>query len=594
MMENFEENKNNITNAEKEESTLVQAHLPCPDCGSHDALSMYSDGHTYCFSCQTNTPQKTKEKRNTTVVTPEKKAQSKGNNLMDLSDFRMDTLSVRHLNKATCIKYGYYQGKDTKGRPCQVACYYDDQRNCIGQKVRYPNKNFRVYGNISHRFFGQHLFANGRKVVITEGEIDCLTVSQVTGNKYPVVSIPNGCNSALKVFKENLEWLNGFDEVIVMFDMDDPGRKATMTVVDLLPAGKLKIASLPLKDPNDCLKANRPDEIITAIFQAKPYRPDGIIDGTDLWEQLKDEPEEVKGYDLPWNIDLQKMTLGLRKGELIVVTAGTGIGKTTFVRQIAHHLGVNENLKVGMMMLEESTLRTAKGLMAVHAKKRLTLNRHLISDDEYKKIYDETFSAGNFVFYQHFGSMESDNLLNRMRYLAVAERCDFVIFDHISIAISGLDIENERKATDILMTKLRSLAEETGMGMIIVSHLRRVQEGNAAEEGGAISLSHLRGSHALAQLSDGVWALERNQQAEDPLEKNLVRIRILKNRHTGETGIGGYLRYNKDTDCLEEATAGGTALDGQQQKSNKQTKKKQGQQEGEKENPFPPPEQVDF
>lgn len=227
-------------------------------------------------------------------------------------------------------------------------------------------------------------------------------------------------------------------------------------------------------------------------------------------------------------------------------------------------------------------------------KKRLTLNRHLISDDEYKKIYDETFSAGNFVFYQHFGSMESDNLLNRMRYLAVAERCDFVIFDHISIAISGLDIENERKATDILMTKLRSLAEETGMGMIIVSHLRRVQEGNAAEEGGAISLSHLRGSHALAQLSDGVWALERNQQAEDPLEKNLVRIRILKNRHTGETGIGGYLRYNKDTDCLEEATAGGTALDGQQQKSNKQTKKKQGQQEGEKENPFPPPEQVDF
>lgn len=98
--------------------------------------------------------------------------------------------------------------------------------------------------------------------------------------------------------------------------------------------------------------------------------------------------------------------------------------------------------------------------------------------------------------------------------MATAEQCDFIILDHISIAISGLEIDNERKATDVLMTKLRSLAEETGVGMLVVSHLKRV-DGTPAEEGGAVSLSHLRGSQALPQLSDGVWALERNQQADD-------------------------------------------------------------------------------
>ena len=253
---------------------------------------------------------------------------------------------------------------------------------------------------------------------------------------------------------------------------------------------------------------------------------------------------------MPWNIPLQDKSQGLRKGELIVITAGTGVGKTTFVRQIAYHLGVNLHLKVGMLMLEENFKRTAKGLMAVHAGKRLALNRHLVTDEEYEEIYNEVLGEGNFVFFQHFGSLEADNLMSKIRYLAVAEQCDFIVLDHITIAISGLDIDNERKATDVLMTNLRSLAEETGVGLLIISHLKRV-EGTPAEEGGAISLSHLRGSQGLAQLSDGVWALERNQQDDDDNFKNTVRIRVLKNRHTGETGVAGYLRYDKETDRLE-------------------------------------------
>lgn len=529
---------------------IVRTHLPCPDCGSSDALTEYVDG-TYCFSCETY------HKKD--EVEQYKKQKTKApKDIIPLDEMNIEALSKRGLTQATCRKFGYYTS--TYGEtPCQVACYFSDDGSVLGQKLRFPDKHFSVLGNLHHRFFGQHLWAGGHKLVITEGEIDCLTVSQVGGNKWPVVSIPNGAQSAKKVFTENMEWLNKFDEVIVMFDMDEAGRKAVESVCGIMPPGKLFIANLPLKDPNECLKAGRAKEIIDAIFQAKPYRPDGIVNGNELWEELRDEPEEAEGYPLPWDIPLQQMTSGLRKGELVVITAGTGIGKTTFVRQIAYHFGVHLGLKVGMMMLEENVKRTAKGLMAVHAGKRLGLNRNLVSPEEYHKIFEETLGNGNFVFYQHFGSMESDSLMAKMRYLAVAEQCDFIVLDHITIAISGLDIENERKATDVLMTNLRSLCEETGVGMLIISHLKRT-DGTSAEEGGVISLSHLRGSHALAQLSDGVWALERNQQADDPDEKNLVRLRVLKNRFTGETGLAGYLKYDKETDRLEAAEKKKTSL----------------------------------
>lgn len=523
----------------EEESYIVDAHVPCPDCGSHDAMCVYSDGHTYCFSCEKHTYD------NKAPVVKKDKVQG---NVIAPSDLNCDALPKRGITQETCRKYDYYKGFQ-HDKAVHVACYLDDAGVVVGQKLRYADKSFEVKGNLHNRFFGQHLWAaGGKKLVITEGEIDCLTVSQVQQNKYPVVSLPNGAPSAKKTFEKNYDWLELWDEVIVMFDMDDVGRKAIESVCGILSPNKLKVATLPLKDPNECLLAGNPKAIIDAIWNAKTYKPAFIINGADLLDTLLNEEDTAEGYPLPWDIPLQKMTLGLRKGELVLITAGTGTGKSTFVRQLDHHLGVKLGLKVGTMMLEENSKRTAKGIMAVHAGKRLALNKNLVSPEEFKQIFDETLGTGRFIFYEHFGSLESDDLIKSIRYMATAEKCDFITLDHISIAISGLDIENERKATDVLMTRLRSLCEETGVGMLIVSHLKRI-DGTPAEEGGMISLSHLRGSQALSQLSDAVWALERNQQADDD-SKNTVRLRVLKGRFTGETGIAGYLAYDKETDRL--------------------------------------------
>ena len=115
--------------------------------------------------------------------------------------------------------------------------------------------------------------------------------------------------------------------------------------------------------------------------------------------------------------------------------------------------------------------------------------------------------------------------------MAQALDCKWIFIDHLSILVSGQEEGDERKSIDVLMTKLRSLVEQTGVGMLLVSHLRRPAGDSGHENGKEITLSHLRGAASIAHLSDSVIGLERNQQAEGD-EANTTTIRILKNRYT--------------------------------------------------------------
>lgn len=519
-------------------SVLVEAHLPCPDCGSSDAMSIYSDGHTYCFSCQ-----KTTHGNDTCEI------DSKGL----LTTTTAEALPKRGINKDTCQKYQYFKST-YKGKPVQVANYYDQYGALVGQKLRFKDKSFCQLGKIGKTFFGQQLFNGGRRVLVTEGEIDCLTLSQMFANREAVVSIPSGAGSARKVFEHNLDWLDSFNEVVVIFDNDKAGRDAVQSIEGVLPSEKLKIVTLTeFKDPNEYFCNNRGVELMDAIDNAKPYTPDNIINGAELWDELENEPETAEGYSLPWEIDANDMLKGIRKGEIILLTAGTGIGKSTLARELMYDLAMRHNLKVGVMMLEENVTRTAKGILSIHVNRPLHINRKTISNEAYRTAFDETLGTRRFVLYRHFGSMKIDTIVSTLRYMAVSAQCDFLVLDHISIAVSGIETKDERKMIDVLMTKLRSLCEETGVGMIAICHLKRVDREKAHEEGGVISLDHLRGSQSLAQLSDTIMALERNQQAEGT-KKNQLKVRILKCRCTGDTGIGGYLQYNKSTGRLEVPT----------------------------------------
>ena len=521
-------------------------HEPCPKCGSSDACGVFDDGHRYCYSCNTYFKPTTEDNEEPKMTT----TKTRSKDIIPLCDLKLTPLNARKINQDTCDKFKYMTCS-YKGSPCQVANYYDDGGNIVGQKLRFPDKTFAVLGKISDRLFGSQLWSSGKKIIITEGEIDCLTVSQLQGNKWPVVSIPNGAQAAKKAIEANLEYLDKFDEVILMFDMDEPGRKACEDCAKVLPAGKAFIANLPLKDPNECLLIGKGSEVLQAIWNAKPYRPDGIIAGVDLYEKCVTDIDDLKdSIEYPWKA-LQNKTKGIRHGELYVFTSGSGMGKSTIIRELEYYFGIQKRELCGIIALEESTRKTGLELMSLFLNRRLLLNPGSTTEQERSRAFNETLGTGKFFLYDHFGSLNSDNLLSKIRYMIVALGCKRIFLDHLSIVVSGMDNDEdggERKAIDKLMTNLRSLVEETGATMFVVSHLKRPEK-KGHEEGGQVSLSQLRGSGAIAQLADMVIGLERNQQGDDP---NVLTIRVLKNRFSGETGISGRLQYNNETGRLTD------------------------------------------
>jgi twinkle protein len=517
---------------EQDESNFLR-HIPCDNCGSSDANSLYSDGHQFCFSCQAHV----KGDGTTPAPSPKKRAG-------DLITGEFMDLSKRKIREDTCRKFGYQVG-ELAGKKVQIAPYYDKAGTMVAQKIRGSDKSFKVLGDITKALpFGAPLWGKGKKLVVTEGEIDAMSVSQSQGNKWAVVSVPNGAQGAKKHMKLNFDYYELFDEIILMFDMDEPGQAAASECAELFSPGKAKIASLPMKDANECLVNGKADEIIQAIWNAKAYRPDGILSGADLWEEVS-KTETIQAIPYPWD-ELNEVTRGSRRGELVTLTAGSGIGKSAVVREIAHHL-LLKGETVGMIMLEENPRRTALGLMGIHLNKPLHLNKEGVSEADLRASYDATVGNGRCFLYDHWGSSGIDNLLSRIRFLARSCGCSWIILDHLSIVVSGLGDGDERRLIDNAMTSLRTLVEETGVGMFLVSHLRRPEGDRGHEQGARTALNQLRGSHAIAQLSDMVIGLERDQQGENP---NVTTLRVLKNRFSGETGEAGRLSYDRETGRL--------------------------------------------
>ena len=192
--------------------------------------------------------------------------------------------------------------------------------------------------------------------------------------------------------------------------------------------------------------------------------------------------------------------------------------------------------------------------MSVCANQRLYIKevREKFSPEQLKEWQDKTINTNRIFAFDHFGSMDNDEILSRVEHLASAKDCKWIIIDHLSILVSGQEVDDERKSIDILMTKLRKLVEQTKVGMLLVSHLRRPSGDRDFNNGREVSLGHLRGSASIAQLSDSVIALERDQQADDPSLANVVKVRILKNRYCGTLGIACHLFYNKETGRIKQ------------------------------------------
>lgn len=458
-------------------------------------------------------------------------------------------LPKRGISEETCRFFGYTLGVDPKtGKKVQLAPYCTEDRQVVAQKWRTFDKDFGVVGKLKAALplFGQHLWRDGgKKVVITEGEIDCMSVSQMQGNKWPVVSVPNGADGAKKSLQAALEWLEKFDEVIIMFDMDDPGKKATAECAALFTPGKCKVASLPLKDANEMLKAGRGSEIIDAIWGAKVYRPDGIRS----IDELAEEAERDIPMGQPWWMPtLTTWTFGRRYGEIYAFGAGTGVGKTDwFTQSIAHDL-LELGLTVGVLYLEQPCVETVRRIAGKAVGKVLHVPGKATVDERRQAIGMLT-QTNRLHLYDSFGSTDWETIKSKIRYMVVSLGCSMVYLDHLTALVAGE--EDERKTLDRVMAELAELALELKCCIHFISHLTR-PEGKPHEEGGRVQIKHFRGSNAIGMWSHFMFGIERDQQAEDA-EKRGTTFRVLKDRNTGQaTGKTIQLIYDPDTGLLSE------------------------------------------
>ena len=534
---------------------FVKYHLPCPLCGGSDPVSVDEKGHGYCFSCNTHI-KNYKEGESPTDVTDFKTYQR---NSMNSLEGNFVELTDRNISLNTAKKYGVKAVVNSSNVPIKHMYPYYIANEIAGTKIRSNTKEFSWEGSPKGTgLFGQQLFQDGGKfVTIVEGECDAMAAYELLGSKWPVVSLKNGAAGAVKDVKENLEFLEKFDSVVISFDNDKPGKDAARRVARVLRPGKAKILTLPddFKDANDVLKQGKHQTYVNSWWAAKIYTPTGVI---NVSENKSKFHNRVKKESIPYPWDgLNKKLYGLRQGELVLLTGGTGLGKSSVTREREHWLIKSTKDNVGVIALEEDYTRTVDGILSIEANARLYIDqeREKFSEEQLDTYFDNVYGGKNkdrVWIHAHFGSNDIEEIFSKLRYMIVGCNCKWIVVDHLHMLVSALAEGDERRTIDNIMTRFRSLVEETGAGLILVCHLRRVDGNKGHENGIETSVSHIRGSQSIAQLSDCILSLERNQQADDEEEANTTKIRVLKSRYTGDVGVASYLLYDRDTGRLSE------------------------------------------
>ena len=524
---------------------------PCDDCGSSDARQEYEEEggriSSFCFSCSKNIYNVNGGDYVADDEDDWGEDESSPTSTKEFDRYPYGTDEFRRVTREVAEVFGVRYSTSPTGGRADIHYPYQGSNGSTSWKIRKKPKDFRVVGGLSGvQLFGQHLFpSGGRQVVITEGEEDTLAVAQAFkshyGKIYPVVGLPSATN--FKPVAENLEWLQGFDKVVLWMDNDEAGEKAKQKLAKIIGYGKCKIVASNVKDASDLLQDNQPKEINIAIWNATQYNPQGILGKTELWQKVVDYNAQVS---IPYPACFQGLNdkvKGMRMGEISLFTSGTGAGKSTMLREVADHLLLNTEDKIGIISLEESPAETAKKMAALRLNKNSSAEE--IPLEELHGAFEEVFGDDRVLVLDHQGAI-TESITEQLNYMA-SVGCKYLFIDHITILVSeGAEGLTGLEAVDKVMNNLLKIAKTHGVWIGLISHLRKTGEGKSFEQGKLPSLDDIRGSGSIKQISMDVIAFARNSEEGD----NTISMRVLKCRHTGLTGNAGSVVYDNTTGRL--------------------------------------------
>jgi twinkle protein len=526
---------------------------PCEDCGGSDPKQIYEDGSTYCFSCK-KSHAAPKEERELMDFKPtdvnNSWAVSKLKEVQD--EYTTRGFKERNIYKQVSEHYGVKVSYDIDGAIDAHYYPYHSGNTLAGYKVRTLPKSFTSIGSVRGGLFGQTLYNGGKRLVITEGELDAMAVQSAWYKRYktfyPVVSLRSA--SSIKDLIEAREWIRNFEEVILWLDNDDAGKSAMKEAARIIGYDKIKVAKSSEKDASD-LWIKDPDQVLKTIYDAVDYTPAGILTKNELWEQLE-KYNELESVPYPPFMDgLNDKLKGMRFGEITLWTSGTGSGKSTLLREIGFHLLQSTQDKIGIISLEESPAETARKMAG------MAINRNSakeeISIEDLKVGFDVVFGDDRVMVLDHQGSISDGSIMDFLEYMCL-NGCKYLFVDHITILASeGAEGLTGNEAIDKIMNDLLRLVKKYEVWIGLISHLRKTDnKGKSFEEGKLPSMDDIRGSGSIKQISMDIIAFARNAGSENLEERNTIKTKVLKCRYTGLTGPSGNLNYDFNTGRLTE------------------------------------------
>ena len=549
---------------------VVKKNQPClnPECGSHDARQIYEDGTSFCFSCQKFFPKGAEEtqeeegsgfkKEETKVVRKPppglpsslRKSIPKSLSIEEILELPSRGFRERKITKEVAEFFSVKVSYDSAGN---IDTHYYPYSNSKAWKIRALPKTFSWIGK-SIELFGRDKFNGaGKRLIIVEGEIDAMSIAQASlekyGKIYPVVALSSSV-MAHKSILEDRDWVRSFAEVVLCLDNDEAGEKATKEAIKVIGVDKVKIAKLPLKDPNEVLLAEGGNRLLQCIFDAAPYIPAGIVGKEALWTALE-AYNAATGHPYPACMaGVNTKLKAKRGGEITLFISGTGSGKSTLLREIALDILQTTEDKIGIVSLEESPAETARKFAG------MAINRNPAKEEipleELKVGFDQVFGDDRVIVLDHQGSMNDTSIVDQLEYMCLVG-CKFLFVDHITIMTSeGVDNLTGNEAQDKVMNDLLRLVKrypEVWVGL--VSHLRKAPgNGKSFEEGKLPSIDDIKGSGSIKQISFDIISFARDLTASDEKVRNTIKMRVLKSRYTGLTGAVPGAQYSWDTGRL--------------------------------------------
>ncbi len=508
--------------------------LPCADCEDRTALTVYEDGHSYCHKCETW--------RGSYHGAPAVQNRRAKTSKVEMSG-AIAAITDRRISSATCKKFGVTVAQGVTGEISNHWYPYHSTKTgeIVATKKRTcATKDFIWTGDRSEMgLFGQQACkGKGKYLTITEGEIDAMAVSEMFDRKWDVVSVPDGAK-ARKHLAAQLEFIEGYDNIVLCFDSDKAGQEGVDAIKDLFSPNKLKIASLPMKDAGEMLVANQVAAFTKAWWGAKAYLPVGIVKVSETWDDVL-KYRDTPSIPYPW-AGLNDLLLGQRRKEIVIWAAETGIGKSQTMREIQDHLITSTKDEiVGCLMLEESIAKTTLGLMSFKAGRPLHKELATIPDEELRKYWEMASQGDRLVLLDHRGwGNNMDTLKARIRYMKHAMGCNTIMLDHLHIALSSVQgSSGDWAGIDELVTDFVGMVNELDICLHLVCHT----SGDRS----------LRGSQGISKLADAVIFLERDSLNEDPEIANTTSVVVTKNRFVGDVGTACYLKYDKGTHRMTE------------------------------------------